>query len=280
MRPYLKLMRFHKPIGIWLVFFPAAWGVLLAAPKPDGALLLLMLVGAALMRAAGCIANDIADRELDKKVERTRDRPLAAGTVPMLHAYILLGTLLFASLLIVLQLPRTVLLLSQLALPMIAAYPFMKRFTWWPQAFLGITFNLGALIGWAATGEPLELASFALYFACVCWTLGYDTIYAVQDMRDDAAQGMKSTALWAGANLKTFVTASYVGMLFFLVLTACIGDVSLLALCGLIFVTWHAKWQVEQLDAADGATAGMLFRSNQWLGLGFFVALLADRILL
>lgn len=278
--PYIALMRLNKPIGIWLLFFPASWAVALAASDAQvGRLMVLMLIGATLTRAAGCILNDLADRKLDAQVERTKSRPLASGAIKPWQAIALLTVLLFAALVLALSLPPSVFFLALLALPMIAAYPWMKRITWWPQAFLGLTFNLGALFGWLAAGEPLTLPAFTLYGACMLWTLGYDTIYAVQDMADDAGAGIRSSARALGqTRIRNFVAICYGGMFMLL------GVTGLLLECGpAYFVGWfiaalHARWQISKLPSAPEA-AGALFCSNQWLGLILLMGLLAERSL-
>lgn len=278
MHPIIQLMRFDKPIGIWLLFLPAGWAVAIAAaPDQIGWLLLVMLVGAVLTRAAGCILNDLADRKLDAQVERTKHRPLAAGTVKLSTALVVLFLLLCACLLLVSTLPTRVFWLSLVALPMIASYPFMKRFTWWPQLFLGFTFNLGVLFGWLATGAPLTPAPILLYLAGVCWTLGYDTIYAVQDMADDASVGIKSTARRVGAGLKPFVGCCYAAMLALFLLSLQFSTSSPAAYAGAALAALHAAWQWRQLPC-PAARAGALFRSNQWLGLMLFLGLLLSRI--
>lgn len=277
MNPYLALTRLDKPIGIWLLFFPAAWGVALAGG--DGRLMLLMLLGAAITRAAGCILNDLADRKLDALVARTRNRPLASGAVKPWQAVALLLVLLLAALALALSLPPRVFTLALVALPMIAAYPWMKRITWWPQAFLGLNFNLGALFGWLATGAPLTLAAFTLYAACVCWTLGYDTIYAVQDMADDANAGIRSSARRLGASrIRGFVRLCYGLMLALLVLTGLLMQVGLPYYLGVLGVAAQLLWQVRALPCL-AERAGGLFRSNQWAGLALLLALLGEKLL-
>jgi 4-hydroxybenzoate polyprenyltransferase len=273
MRSLIHLTRLNKPIGIWLLFFPAGWAVAFASEAGGGLLMLLMLVGAAITRSAGCILNDLADRRLDAKVERTRNRPLASGTIKPWQAIALLVVLLVAALALALMLPSTFLALALLACPMIAAYPFMKRITWWPQLFLGLTFNLGALMGWAATGAPLTLPAFTLYAAAICWTLGYDTIYAVQDMADDARVGIKSSARRVGsARLKWFVALCYGLMLALLAFTGIWMEVGVLYYVGLGAMAAQLLWQLRQLPC-DAARAGALFRSNQWAGLALLIGL-------
>ena len=281
---YLQLMRLDKPIGVWLVFFPAAWAVLLSPQPLDLRLLVLMLFGAFLIRAAGCIINDLADAKLDRQVARTRRRPLASGAVTPRGAWILLTLLLLLGLLLCLILPAQVLVLSLIALPLIAAYPWMKRITFWPQAFLGLTFNFGALIGWASTGAPLMPTAFLLYAACIFWTLGYDTLYAVQDMADDARIGIKSSArrIGTGPSLPLFIVVCYGMMLILLglALSAASFD-GMAAWLALLATAAHAAWQVNMarhLEPSD-PRGGMLFRSNQWLGLILLGGLLLQRLL-
>lgn len=274
----MQLMRLDKPIGIWLLFFPASWGLLLSPARFEPWLLTVLLIGAVITRAAGCIINDLTDRRFDAQVERTRDRPLASGRISPAQAYTALIVLAVIALLLALLLPGTVLWLALLAVPMIAAYPWMKRFTWWPQLFLGFTFNLGALIGWAATGVPLTITPLILYAACICWTLGYDTIYAVQDKADDARVGIKSTALKLGAQLKPFVGMCYLIMMSLLLLAGVVSYQEPVFYVGLAAAAAHAFWQWHYVQPNDAARAGILFRSNQWLGLILLVGLLLARL--
>lgn len=278
--PYLALTRIDKPIGIWLLFFPAAWAVGLAAPDGlIGRLMIIMLLGATLTRAAGCIINDLADRKLDAQVERTKNRPLASGAITPAAAIILLVFLLLISLILLLILPGRVFSIALLALPMIALYPWMKRITWWPQAFLGLTFNLGALMGWLSGTPELGLAGFMLYVAAILWTLGYDTIYAVQDMTDDEAIGIRSSARALGVTrLRPFVTYCYGGMFALLGLVGLLQEMGIAYFIGWAGAALHARWQTRQLPC-DASTAGALFRSNQWLGLLLLMGLLVDRLL-
>lgn len=278
MHPFIQLMRLDKPIGIWLLFLPTSWAVALVGGANTGVLMLIMLLGAAVTRAAGCIVNDLADRTLDGQVERTRTRPLASGAIKPWQAIALLVVLLFLALGMALSLPRAVVMLALLALPMIAAYPFMKRITWWPQVFLGLTFNMGALIGWVATGAPLTLPAFTLYAASVLWTLGYDTIYAVQDMADDAHAGIKSSARRLGTrHIRRFVALCYGLMLALLALTGALLHAGLFYYLGVIAMAAQLLWQIRQLPC-EAARAGTLFRSNQWAGLLLLMGLLLERL--
>lgn len=278
MNPYIALTRLDKPIGIWLLFFPAAWAVGLTALNDNILyLLIVMLAGAAITRAAGCIINDLTDRRLDAQVERTRTRPLASGAIQARQAIALLAALLTLALVLALSLPPRVFSLALIALPMIAAYPWMKRLTWWPQAFLGLTFNLGALFGWLAAGQPLTLPAFMLYAAGIFWTLGYDTIYAVQDMADDAVVGIRSSARALGlARLRPFVAGCYGLMLTLLAATGYALECGVAFWLGLGAAALHALWQLRALPCTP-ERAGVLFRSNQWVGLLIFAGILADR---
>ena len=279
--PFLQLMRLDKPIGIWLLAAPACWAVVMArVAAPDIGLLLIMLIGAVVMRSAGCVINDLTDRDLDGAVARTRTRPLVTGAVTVVQAYQLLAVLLAIALVLAAVLPLNVLLFSFIALPMVAAYPWMKRITWWPQLFLGLTFNFGVIIGWAATGQPLTLAALALYLAGMFWTLGYDTIYAMQDAADDAQAGIKSTARRFGAALPTAVAACYTAVLICLLIAGAMVQMSLIFLAGITIASLQFRKQIRALNQLLAPDASALFRSNQWVGLWLFIAIFADRLLI
>lgn len=194
--PYLQLMRLHQPTGIWLLLWPCWWGLALAAHPalPPLRLMALFALGAVLMRGAGCIVNDIWDREFDKQVERTKHRPIASGAISVRQALVFLFLLMIPAFAVMFALPPAAWWLAIASLPLVMIYPLMKRITWWPQAFLGLTFNWGALMGWAAVRGQIELPALLLYAAGFFWTLGYDTIYAFQDRSDDIRAGVKSTA--------------------------------------------------------------------------------------
>lgn len=275
---YIALMRLDKPVGIWLVFYPAAWAVALASTDAiDPVLIGLLLIGAVLMRSAGCVLNDITDRRLDVHVERTKNRPLAAGTLTLKQAYACLFVLLALAFGLLFVLPHNPLWLALIVLPMVAAYPFMKRITWWPQMFLGLTFNTSALFGWYEASGELPLEAFILYASCVFWTLGYDTIYALQDMEDDEKIGIKSTARRMGNFAHALVAVSYtlmVALWAVLIVRWNVHDTALLAVAFMaIHLIW--QWRMMRLDAHE--LAGRLFKSNATLGLVVFVLLLLDR---
>jgi 4-hydroxybenzoate polyprenyltransferase len=274
MRAYIQLMRLDKPIGIWLCFLPAAW--VLAAQGAEPFYFALFLLGSAVMRAAGCIINDLTDREFDKQVERTKSRPLAAGTISTRQAFALLIVLLAIAFGIVLYLPPQALYLAFATLPFIAAYPWMKRITWWPQFFLGITFNLGTLFASYATAGEITEAALLFYVAAIFWTLGYDTIYALQDTRDDALIGVKSTALKLGKYVPVFVLGCFLIMWLLLVSAGIFAQLTNRYEIGLLLVAGQACWQVRMVKR--GADGGRIFRSNQWLGLILLTALLSESI--
>lgn len=275
LNPYLRLMRLHQPVGIWLLLWPCWWALALASPGfPDQVTMFLFAAGALLMRSAGCVINDIADREFDRQVERTKDRPLASGELSVRQAVGLLAVLLSSSLVIAMQLGWQVVMWSALALPLVAAYPLMKRITWWPQVFLGLTFNWGALIGWVAVCGEVELPALLLYAGGICWTLGYDTIYAHQDKADDARIGVKSTALRLGGRTKWFVAFVY---LFALACWAAAGSHAGFFVC-LALAALQMAWQVATLDIDSPASARRVFFSNAGLGAVLFFACLAGKI--
>lgn len=274
-------MRLDKPIGLWLLFFPASWAVGIASTDFGDVILLeiVVLFGAFLTRSAGCVINDLTDQNFDREVERTRTRPLAAGTVTRNEAYALLSMLLFTALMVALALPNMVLLLALIAIPMIVAYPWMKRLTHWPQIFLGVTFNLSVLMGWGMTNARLDAAALCLYVAAILWTIGYDTIYAVQDMKDDAQAGILSSARKLGINgIRPFITWCYGGVLALFLVAGLLSHVGLFYYIGVIGCAAHARWQINQLPPTP-ESAGRLFRSNQWFGLIFLMGILLSRLI-
>lgn len=210
-RPYAVLARVDRPVGIWLLLLPALWAII-GAGKGHGfdfSVLVLFAIGAVIMRSAGCVINDLWDRKLDAKVERTATRPLVAGDVSTRNAVLFLCGLLALGLLILLQFNIITILIGLLSVPLILVYPLMKRLTWWPQAFLGLVFNFGALMGWSAVAGIIELPALFLYAAGLFWTMAYDTIYAHQDLEDDIAIGVKSTARLFGERSKIYVRNFY-----------------------------------------------------------------------
>lgn len=265
--PYIRLMRLHQRAGAWLLFWPCCWAILMTGGLEQWHLLALFALGSLVMRAAGCIVNDIVDRDFDRQVERTRTRPLASGEVSMMQAFILLATLLIIAFIIALQMNHEVFIMAASSLLLVAAYPFMKRITWWPQLFLGITFNSGALIAWAAVKGYIELSSVLLYVGGIFWTLGYDTIYAHQDKEDDAAIGVKSTARYLGTRSRLWIAVFYALTTLCWIAAGQFYALSSRYYLGMGAVAAHFVWQVMQVKFEDGASCMYFFRSNVWLGL-------------
>jgi 4-hydroxybenzoate polyprenyltransferase len=274
-RPYASLMRLDRPIGVWLLFWPCAWSVALAGLGDDGLVLILWLaLGAFAMRSAGCVYNDIVDRDLDAKVERSQSRPLASGRVSLRSAWLLLAALCLVGLVVLLQLDRTAQILALASLALVAAYPFMKRLTWWPQAWLGLVFSWGALVGWAAVRGEIALPAILLYAGSVFWVIGYDTIYALQDKEDDALVGVKSSALALGPRARLGIGICYLAGLLLWAASIRALRPEALALASLIPIATHLMWQVAALRPEDGSDALAKFRSNRFAGLLMFLACL------
>ena len=265
---YARLMRLDKPTGIWLLYWPCVWGITLASAgrlRPD--LLVIFLLGSVFMRAAGCIVNDMTDRRIDAQVERTRDRPLASGALRMAEAMTWLVFLLSLSLVIALILGPKIVALAALWLVPVAAYPWMKRLTWWPQLFLGLTFNAGALFGWLAVDGNLPLAAWLLYAGGVFWTLGYDTLYAHQDKEDDAKIGVKSTALRLGQTTKPAVALFYLAFVLLLAATGYHNGAAYPYFGFLIIVAVHLFSQILRVRLEDRASCLRQFKANSVSGL-------------
>jgi 4-hydroxybenzoate polyprenyltransferase len=274
--PWLLLARVDRPIGIWLLFLPGLWGILLsgAAPAVAVRLIVLFALGSAVMRAAGCVVNDLWDRDIDRMVARTAARPLASGAVRPLHALAFLVLLLLAGLLILLQLNRVAQFLGAASLVLVALYPLAKRVTWWPQLVMGFTFGFGAPLGYAAGAGRVDAAWAALYGAAILWDLGFDTIYAHQDREDDALVGVKSTARLFGEHTAPFLAACFGATLLLLGLAGWLAGLSgwfypALALPAASFV-----WQVATLDIHDPGRCLSLFKANREAGLAVAAAIL------
>lgn len=283
-RPILRLVRIDRPIGWWLLLLPCWWSAALAAvatgqPYPDPLHLGLFLLGAIAMRGAGCVYNDIIDRDLDRQVARTRNRPLASGAVSVRAALILLAVLAGIGLLVLMSFNRFSVILGFCSLGPILIYPFMKRITSWPQAVLGLAFAWGGLIGWSALTGSLTLAPWLVYLAAIFWTIGYDTIYAIQDFDDDSIAGIRSTPRLFGPYTQRMVALFFILTLAALVPAYLLSGTGLLAWAGLAGFGLHLGWQVLKIDMNNPRTALMLFRSNRDAGLILFLSLTADAAL-
>ena len=274
LRPYASLMRLDRPIGTWLLYWPCAWSVALAGVGGRWELFLWLALGAFATRSAGCVYNDIVDRDLDRRVERTRLRPLASGRVPLRFALVLIGLLCLVGLVVLLQLNVIAAITALISVAPVAAYPFMKRITWWPQAWLGLVFSWGALVGWPAVTGSLFWTPFLLWFGSIAWVIGYDTLYAIQDIEDDALVGVKSSARRLGDKAPVGIGIFYA---FALVLwAAAIWTVrpDWLAVATLAPAALHLANQALRADPADGELALRLFRSNRTCGLLVVLAML------
>ena len=278
-RPWLKLARFDRPIGTWLLMLPGWQAVALAGAQqgkgPDLKLLALIAVGALVMRGAGCAYNDIVDRDYDAKVTRTALRPIPAGQISLKGAWAYVIALCLVGLLILLSLKPLAIALGVGSLLLVAVYPFMKRITWWPQAWLGLTFNWGAPLGYAAATGSFGWQAVLLYASGFFWTLGYDTIYAVQDMEDDALVGVKSSARRLGAKAPQGVAIFYAICVLLAAAAAAAAHLGPLVLPFLIVYAAHLFWQARRLDVDDGSLALRLFKANREAGLILFFGLIA-----
>jgi 4-hydroxybenzoate polyprenyltransferase len=277
LRPFAVLARWDRPIGTWLLLWPCWWAVALAPGWPDLRLLALFAIGAIAMRGAGCVINDLADRDLDAKVARTRHRPLASGRLSAGQAVAFLILQLLVGLIVLLNLNRFSVVLGLASMPLVIAYPFMKRITWWPQAFLGLAFNWGALVGWSAVTGELAAPAVTLYVAGILWTLGYDTIYAHQDKVDDALIGVKSSARWLGAATIPWLWRFYAAALLLIALAGWLVAMGPGFYLMLLLAGGHLVWQVRTLDLDDPMSCLARFRSNRAFGLLVFLALLAGK---
>ena len=274
LRPYASLMRLDRPIGTWLLYWPCAWSVALAGVGGRWDLFLGLALGAFAMRSAGCVYNDIVDKDLDRKVERTRLRPLASGRASVRSACALIAILCAIGLLVLAQLNVTSAIVALVSVAPVAAYPFMKRITWWPQAWLGLVFSWGALVGWPAVTGSLDLPALLLWFGSIAWVVGYDTLYAIQDIEDDALVGVKSSARRLGEKAPTGVAIFYaIAVLFW---AAALWSVrpDWLALLALAPAAVHLANQALRADPKDGEGALRLFRSNRTAGFLIFLAML------
>lgn len=281
--PYAQLARWDRPIGWQLLMWPCFWSAALAANAAQnvgsfsaGSLiyhLVLFFIGAVAMRGAGCTYNDLVDHEIDMEVGRTRSRPLPSGRVTRFQAKVFLASQALVGLLVLLQFNTFAILLGIASLAVVAIYPFAKRFTDWPQFFLGLAFSWGALMGWAGVFASLSWAAILLYVAAVVWTIGYDTIYAHQDKEDDELIGVRSTARLFGDDTKAWLVGLYGLTLLFLLLAFWAAGVGLLAYLGLMFAAGMLAWQISVLDIDDADQCLMLFKSNNRVGTILFVGL-------
>lgn len=266
-QPYLILIRADRPIGTWLLLFPCWWTLTMAADGwPNLYFALLFAIGAFLMRGAGCVMNDLADRNYDGLVARTATRPIPNGDVTPKQAALFMGLLCLCGLVILLQFNTFTVFLGIASLALVFVYPFCKRWTYWPQAVLGLTFNWGALVGWAAVTGEVGLPAICIYFAGLFWTLGYDTIYAHQDKEDDELIGIKSAALRLGDKTRPAICIFYGLALGLITLGGTLAGLNWLFYIGLLAPAAHLLWQILKLDIHNPTICLKLFKANRWFG--------------
>jgi 4-hydroxybenzoate polyprenyltransferase len=282
-RPYVQLARFDRPIGTWLLLFPCWWSLALATEDWSNIpsilwLFILFGLGAKIMRGAGCCMNDIADRDFDGSVARTKDRPIPSGLITVKQAIAFMIFLGILGLVILLQFNIFAIVLGAASLLLVALYPFTKRFTFWPQFVLGLTFNWGALLGWAVVRGDIQTPAAVLYIAGIFWTLGYDTIYALQDKEDDAIVGIKSTALALGANTRGWLYVFYGLTLILMGVAGWLVELSWPFYVGLGLTTLHAFWQVIDLKTENPHDCLAKFKSNRLFGWVFLGGIIAGQV--
>ncbi|RTL48391.1 MAG: 4-hydroxybenzoate octaprenyltransferase [Bradyrhizobiaceae bacterium] len=284
MRPYLRLARMDRPIGSWLLLIPCLWSAALAAGVAHSVrdlawVIVLFAIGAFVMRGAGCTWNDITDRDLDARVERTRSRPIPAGQVNVKEAYVFLIAQLAAGFLVLLQFNRFAVMTGIASLGVVAIYPFMKRITYWPQVVLGLAFSWGALMGFAVILGRIDASSLLLYAGSIAWVIGYDTIYAHQDTDDDALIGVKSTALLFGPRTRAMLMVFYGLAVTLIALSLHAAGAGWPSYLGLAAFAAHLAWQIARTDIRDPGLCLRVFRSNRDAGLLLFAGLLADAMI-
>ena len=281
---FIDLIRLKKPIGFMLLFWPCAWGLTIAYDFSNSFknyffYLLLFFLGAVLMRSAGCIVNDILDKEFDKKVERTKNRPITSNKISIKLGVFYSVTLCFLALLVLLNFNKITIILALGSMPLAFTYPLMKRFTYWPQLFLGITFNYGLILGWTAINGEINLLPILFYFGAIFWTLGYDTIYGYQDLKDDEIIGLKSTSIKFKNNPIKFLIVCYTVFLFTILMIGLLMDLNkIFYLIYLIIFLQMSYFQIKKLNIKNKLICLKIFKSNNFLGLLVFLGLVAGKI--
>ena len=281
---FIDLIRLKKPIGFMLLFWPCAWGLTIAYDFSNGLknyffYIILFFLGAILMRSAGCIVNDILDKEFDKKVERTKNRPITSNRISIGLGIFYSATLCFLALLVLLNFNKITIILALGSMPLAFTYPLMKRFTYWPQLFLGITFNYGLILGWTAINGEINLLPILFYFGAIFWTLGYDTIYGYQDLKDDEIIGLKSTSIKFKNNPIKFLIMCYTVFLFTILMIGLLMDLNkIFYLIYLIIFLQMSYFQIKKLNIENKLICLKIFKSNNFLGLLVFLGLVAGKI--
>ena len=281
---FIQLTRLDKPIGYMLLFWPCLWGLTIAYNFENNFntyvfYLVLFFFGSVLMRSAGCIVNDIADRNYDKKVLRTKNRPIASGKISVKLGFFYISLLCLLALIVLLQFNKLTIILALASMPLAFAYPYMKRLTYWPQLFLGITFNYGLLLGWISTQESLDLTPIIFYIGAIFWTLGYDTIYGYQDIKDDEIIGVKSTSIKFKNNPKKFLSLCYVITFISIISIGVLMNFNNYYFLFLIIPAIHLFFQIKVLNIKDQNICLKIFKSNNMLGLIIFTNLLIGKLI-
>jgi len=281
---FLELTRFKRPIGYMLLFWPCAWGLTVAYDFEQDFIkyffyLVLFFLGAVLMRSAGCIINDIADKDFDKKVTRTRNRPIASGEVSVKVGFVYSAILCILAFLVLINFNMFTIILALGSMPLAFTYPLMKRFTYWPQLFLGVTFNYGLILGWTSIFGEINLVPIIFYIGAIFWTLGYDTVYGFQDIKDDEIIGLKSTSIKFKKNPLIFLTISYLIFFISLVLTGLKMDLNKFYFIFLLIIFYQLFFlQLKKLDIKDTLNCLNIFKSNNILGFLVFLNLIIGKI--
>jgi len=280
---FIELTRLNKPIGFMLLFWPCLWGLTLALnqTKEFGLFIkyiILFFLGSVLMRSAGCIFNDITDKNFDKKVDRTKNRPIPSGRISTQESFVYIILLCLVAFIILIQFNYLTIFLGLLSVPFAFAYPYMKRFTYWPQLFLGFTFNWGILLGWTSFIGQISLEPILLYFAAIFWTLGYDTIYGFQDINDDEIIGIKSTSIKFKENYKLFIGLCYFICILFLITVGFLEQNKIYYFTFLILPVMHLFYQMTRLDRNNSNRCLIIFKSNNLFGFLIFLTLMVTNI--
>ena len=282
---FIELTRLNRPIGYMLLFWPCLWGLTVAYDFNSELekfyfYSLLFLLGSILMRSAGCIVNDIADKNFDKKVERTKNRPIASEKVSLYRAIIYSFILCVLAFLVLLNFNKFTILMALLSMPLAFTYPLMKRFTYWPQLFLGITFNYGLVLAWISINNSINLVPIIFYFGAIFWTLGYDTIYGYQDIKDDEIIGVKSTSIKFKNNPKIFISLCYSFFFISLIIIGILMNFKILYFLTLIITFFHLLiYQIKNLNVDNANQCLQKFKSNNFLGLVIFLNILTGKII-
>ena len=282
---FIELTRLKKPIGFMLLFWPCIWGLSLSYDFKVGVekfvfYTILFLLGSILMRSAGCIINDIADKNYDKKVSRTKNRPIASGKVSIKLALTYSVILCVMAFMVLINFNMMTIVLAILSMPLAFTYPYIKRFTYWPQLFLGITFNYGLLLGWTSINEQLNFAPIVFYFGAIFWTLGYDTIYGYQDIEDDEIIGVKSTSIKFKGNPKKFLIICYLLFFISLLITGAVMSFSIFFYLMLLLVLYHLFFlQIKKVEIKKPESCNKIFKSNNFFGLILFLIILTEKLI-